>query len=287
MNINIQNIKKGVKALPHYPVYLRHYAYEKGVLKGSRNYQRFIILSRKRSGTNFLRYMLDGHPAIETFGELFMSNSFIPWTKRGFEFYKHSDRYVRQLRDNPVSFLHSAVFKNYPEEIKAVGFKIFPTHALDPETKPIWKHLKEDKELKVIYLIRENYLANLVSKKQAIETQQWISHKGPTKAAPVHFDAQYLEEKLQEHENVENYYRHYFRNSQMLELTYEELVANKRKWEKNILHFLGVPYRNLTPETSKQSKSTLSERIENYSELKTYFSGTKWERFFQDADADA
>ena len=283
MKVTTQHIEEGIEALKHYPAYLWHYAYEKEILKGTRDYQRFIILSRKRSGTNFLRYMLDGHPAIETFGELFMSNSFIPWQKHGFEFYKHSSNYLKRYREDPISFLHSAVFKNYPDSIKAVGFKIFPTHALDPEIKPIWRHLQEDKQLKIIYLIRVNYLASLVSKKQALQTQQWISHKGPTKAQPVHFNPKMLEEKLQEQENIEKYYRHYFRNSDVLEFTYEELVADRVHWEKKILNFLDVPYHTLTPQTSKQSKSSLRERIENYGELSDYFAGTKWERFFHES----
>jgi hypothetical protein len=48
-----------------------------------------------------------------------------------------------------------------------------------------------------------------------------------------------------------------------------------------IQSFLGVKLA-VTPQTHKQSNTKLSHSIENYHELKNYFTNTEWTEFFQE-----
>lgn len=44
---------------------------EKGIIKSHNQYQKFLVVSRGRSGSNFFMNLLQSHPNIRGFGELF------------------------------------------------------------------------------------------------------------------------------------------------------------------------------------------------------------------------
>ncbi len=50
-----------------------------GILPGSHQYTKFIILGRSRTGSNFLRGLLSSHPEILTTGEILRNPDQIDW----------------------------------------------------------------------------------------------------------------------------------------------------------------------------------------------------------------
>jgi hypothetical protein len=68
----------------------------------------------------------------------------------------------------------------------------------------------------------------------------------------------------------------------MLEVFYENLVAEQQAECDRILDFLGVCRRPLVTQIKKQRTRPLREVIENYHELKKHFAGTEWARFFDE-----
>src|SRR5690606_16569148 len=53
---------------------LRNLALDLGLVDGHTDYTRFIILARSRTGSNFLRGMLNSHPQVLTYGEIFRND---------------------------------------------------------------------------------------------------------------------------------------------------------------------------------------------------------------------
>jgi len=129
------------------------------------NYTRFILIGQARSGSTFLMALLDSHPAIKGFGELF---------------HKELQQRVWQSKnapaidqdDDPVEYLENNIFTVYPSHIQVVGFKLFSYHAIAGRWQKVWSYLQHP-ELKVIHLTRWNLLNQYLSLKLADRSSVW------------------------------------------------------------------------------------------------------------------
>jgi hypothetical protein len=101
---------------------LRNLALDLGVKAGHTNYVKFIVLSRSRVGSNLLRSLLNDHPAVEAFGEVFRSRDSLDWDHIG---HLQSGKLLPLFQKDPVTFLGNKLFRKYPAGTAAVGFKIF------------------------------------------------------------------------------------------------------------------------------------------------------------------
>src|SRR5262249_5361444 len=130
-----------------------------------------IILSMPRSGSNYLAYLLNSHPRVVCFGEIYDKRTVQgkpanEWIQRY--------RYVRAFRNRfPLFFLKTFVFHPYPKRFSTVGFRFFYRQAQD--TSSVLQYLLSLKSLKVIHLVRRNLLANLTSFRIAMKTNVWSS----------------------------------------------------------------------------------------------------------------
>ena len=68
----------------------------------------------------------------------------------------------------------------------------------------------------------------------------------------------------------------------MLSIYYEELVSHPEQTFREVTDFLGVGYRRPQTNLKKQNTMTLTQAIANYDELKSAFSGTEWQPFFDE-----
>ena len=91
-------------------------------MNGRMDYVKFIILSRARVGSNFLRGALNSHSQIVVYGELFQRLNAIRWELAG---YSRSRRMLSLYRTNPVQFLESQVFHPFPGRVRAVGLSFY------------------------------------------------------------------------------------------------------------------------------------------------------------------
>ena len=128
--------------------YVRRIALDTGVLRGHRNYSKFIILARSRTGSEYLRSLLGSHSQAYAFGELFQKPDELNWNFPDF-YRSRSERLLLQSR--PVLFLEQEIFRTYPKQIAAVGFKIFYYDAQDVNSRIVWTYLQSQRDLKVIH----------------------------------------------------------------------------------------------------------------------------------------
>ncbi|MBE0410697.1 MAG: sulfotransferase [Anaerolineales bacterium] len=253
-------------------------ALEFGLVPGHKGYTRFIILSRSRSGSNLLRGLLNSHSQVVTFSEMFKNPNIIGWDISG---YPNSGRVLDLFQKDTRLFIRKEVFKKFPKQIKAVGFKIFYYHAYGTELAPVWDYLKEDHRIHVIHLKRNNILKTHVSKKRAQITDNWINLTGERETAPkFKLDYEELLNDFTQTRAWEAEAEQFFKGHPKIEINYEQLVRDFAGEMTKIQAFLGLDYEQVFPQTHKQASKPLSATIENYLELKKRFADTPWEVFF-------
>lgn len=252
-----------------------------GVRKGRRDYNKFIILGRGRSGSNWLRTLLGSHGSVVIFGELFnkggLDQDHIGWGVRGYR----TTRDLLTLRaSDPTTFIREKVFAPMPKSIDAVGFKLFYHHAQDPDMRGIWEYLKS-LDLRVIHLERRNLLASVLSGAIAAETNQYstksqsLEQKSETRSLSYEACLGFFEQTLKWRDEYSAYF------PRTLSVYYEDMVDNCELQMQEIQDFLGVSRRPLTSSLRRQSKAPMSQTIRNFDELKARFAGTRYESFFE------
>lgn len=247
------------------------------------NYLRFIVLARSRTGSNFLRGLLNSHSKITIFGEIVADSSqdYVDWDVPGYE---QSGRISALRRQDPVLFLERQVFRTFLPDVSAVGFKIFYYHAQDNRWKHVWTYLQSSRALRVIHLKRWNILESLASRKRANLTNQWVETSvQPTQnCAPVSLTYKECLIEFLATVRWETEADLFFENHSMLQVYYKDLITRRDDVLCDIQTFLGVDCEILTPSTRKQSNQSLSQAISNYFELKEQFKGTRWQEFFEE-----
>jgi len=262
-----------------YP-YLQNMALDLGLLDGYKDYTRFIIIGRSRSGSNFLRGLLNSHKQIVVLGELFQNKTAIGWAYPG---YLQTQRDLAMFRQEPVLFLETKVFKRFPRRVLAVGFKIFYYHAQDESWKPVWNYLVEQKKIKVVHIKRKNILRTHLSRKLANMTDTWVNTSGNHQnQRVVSLDYEECLLDFSQTREWENSFDQYFCDHEKIEVFYEDLARDHPSEMGRIQEFLRVEREEVKPQTFKQSNQPLRQAILNYQELKERFTGSSWEPFFEE-----
>ncbi len=260
---------------------LGNLALQMGIIEGHLEYKKFIILGWPRTGSNFLRGLLNSHEQIIAFSEIFREYDSIDWGILGYN--SRSAQLLSLIQSDPIKFIETKIFKKYPKQISAVGFKIFYYHARNEAWEPIWPYLQKKQDLSIIHLKRRNILKTYLSEMRARQTGQWVNTAGnTTDHTPISLDYHASLEKFIAVREEEEKHDVFFENSRKLDVLYEELARNRVSESDRIQKFLGVEGRVLTPSTYKQTKRPLAETISNYFELKEKFKGTEWAAFFED-----
>jgi len=249
-------------------------------LYGHSDYAPFVILGRSRVGSNLLRGLLNAHPQVATFGEIFRERESFDWDHLG---YFQSSAMRGLAHRDPVAFLDAKVFGRYPTFVHAVGFKLFYYHARADREASVWPYLRDRTDVKVIHLKRRNLLQTHVSRKRAAQTGRWVDTAGnPDRAGRVVLDYQECLDDFVQTRAWEEESDRYFREHQTLQVEYERLAEDYRAESGRIQGFLGVDVRPVEPSTFQQARQPLSELIANHAELKERFAGTAWAEFFAD-----
>ncbi|MGC1506805.1 hypothetical protein [Ketobacter sp.] len=230
-------------------------------LFGGRDYQKFMVLTKSRTGSNLLLSYLNSHPNVYCEGE---------------KFWKLSGR-------NYKTILQSA-YRKQPAYIKAKGFKIFYYHPLDQETCDVWGDLARMEDIRVIHLQRRNVLKSHVSHKIAVANDQWMSThqgRGAAEKKKVYISVEELRDVFEKTESRAEAANTTFKNHKTITVFYEDFVRDPEVYQQ-ILDFLGMD--RLPPRTvlKRQNPEKLPDLVENYSELKAAYKDTRWASMFTD-----
>jgi LPS sulfotransferase NodH len=272
---------KAIRAVKRWWYDLRHVAEDVGLLPAHTGYTRFLILASARTGSTLLARSLNRHSQIVAYGEILRDKGFFP--ARFVEFGRSQGLY----QIDPVAFLERKVYRKYPQDVAAVGFKIFYGHAPRDTAwgQAVWKTLTEQKTIKVLHLKRRNLLRAHLSRQQAAETREWIHYSAGRSNHAVTLSysdtlAHFTRTRQQEME-----YAALFAGHPVIDVYYEDLAAVFENEMARLQAFLGVggaSHEVIRPPTHKRPSQRLSDQVANYQELKTQFQDSPWAEFFEE-----
>jgi uncharacterized protein YdcH (DUF465 family) len=251
-------------------------------LPQDRNYQKFLLLSRGRMGSNFLLTLLNNHPELVCYFE--------PFRKK----FKEKRRLA--IEQDGKHYLEYNFFKPFPKYINAVGIKMFYTHGRYPQLDesntgitsygPVWDYFVERLSIKVIQLTRANLLRVYLSEQKAKQSGDWHNFRGSNKfknnIGPIELDYEHCRKAFQHIKQREMEFSELFRGHEKLDIQYDQLTTNRQETLREIQRFLGVTELHLTTPLMKQNSDSLADNITNYEELKAKFKGSEWEHFFEE-----
>ncbi|HXQ24185.1 MAG TPA: hypothetical protein VN812_21060 [Candidatus Acidoferrales bacterium] len=229
---------------------------------------RFVLAGTPRSGSNWLISALRGHPDIVCEGEVLDD----PYLKDHPEFAADLPRGLANLWQPARSGQ------------RAVGFKLFYFHCWDyyQEKRGIWSTLRDDKDIRIVLLTRNNLLALALSWKKARLTGQWLIRERPVGEAtqPLELDPAELWQMFEHIEAGMRRMDQIFLGHPQLRVTYEVFFGDPVSHLNDIQDFLGVARRPLRAELLKQETAPLHHAIRNFAALKQAFADTRFSHFF-------
>lgn len=245
-----------------YSVFLKKKEDLNNSLFGDKDYKKFVIISRSRTGSTLLMALLNKHSNVICEGELF-----------------------KDLNGKSCLEIWNDFYSNKPKKIKHVGFKLFYYHPFD-EDKKIWDLIKEDKTITIIHLTRKNYLEAYLSQKIGEKTKKWTEskykqHNLSLEDKVVNLDFNACNETFEKIANYESETVERFKGHKFIEIDYQDLNSDKEKTIFSIFEKLGLANEPVEAVNKKQNAEPLEKLIENYSELKKSFANSKWAYLFE------
>lgn len=252
------------------------------------NIEKFIILTHGRAGSTFLQQLLDSHPSIACYEEIFnvsanSPGSFYSFCKRHYP--KISKLFLREkIASSSLNFPLAFLFKRYIRHVygtaqkSKVGFKLIHDQLL--HYRPLISWVAEN-AIPIIHLQRRNYLKATLSLIIARDSGVYVSSSVSLKKShkvivnPVRLlqgTSNLLAEKVQ--------CELLTRNNPSLTIYYEDLFDKQASTVQRIMDFLGIEDPSFrTPDIVKTNPEKISELVENYEEVTRAFAGTPWEKY--------
>lgn len=207
-----------------------------------------VVLSRSRTGSNFLMGLLNNHPKIKFKGEIF---------KKGFE------STPKEVVENNFEDANS---------FDLIGFKIFYYHATEyGGCYSALEKLEKNFEIKYVHLVRNNVPRSVISAEIAKKTHEWhlkeSQSKLPVDNKKVIIDPMVLEKQIKVTKNNWTKAKEFLASRDSIEIEYESLTSNTSYQMSEVFSWLKVPVLSVSSWAQKQNPEPISELVENYSEI--------------------
>jgi LPS sulfotransferase NodH len=252
------------------------------------DYERFIILGQERTGSNLLLLLLSSHPNARTFGEVFNPSEDV--RRRSIGPARPPD-----LAENPAEYLANCIYRAYPEHIRAVGFKLFYSHARNKEWKAAWAYLRRT-GVRVIHITRRNLLDRYLSLQLALSSEEWIALDGneSTYYEPIPLNAKACLRDFQRSVSLQQRMDQFFVHNPKLTVIYEDLCNDMTGECQRVQAFLGLEPMTLSSTLKKQRTQSKREIIANFDDLKETIAAwvskgwakEEWLGFFEEEACD-
>lgn len=221
------------------------------------NFNRAILLTSPRSGSEMLIYALNTHPLIRAESELIGD-------------------YIRRHGDVPKLPLLQMF---YDEQRLLKDDRTYMFKAMyDDLDRACWNWIKEN-NIKVIHLVRDDQLRRVVSH-EFMRRMKEIGRKSAKAfekipAAQLEVDVNWILNNLRENIKEVELHREKIKSLPFIEVHYTEMVSEEGKEIEElpealvvkIIKFLGIDYPQLKTALKKQNPKNLKEMIINYEKL--------------------
>jgi LPS sulfotransferase NodH len=243
---------------------------------------KFVILTDQRSGSTWLVDILNSHPEVIAFSELFIENT--KKNKPTWAGEKDVLLWRAYIRKSKSIFKHLRPFSclrylnyiyAYKQSINAIGFKLMYHQLWHCPEILVYLLLKK---AKVVHLIRSNILDVIISKEASLIRGSFHSINNVSQVQ-VKLNTSNLLKRLRWLDTKIKLAKRIFSCSGVpyIEVEYEKLKSNPSSFN-DILNFLGIEPGKQKLETPlrKLSKGSHMEIIANYEEVKKALKNTKY-----------
>lgn len=236
-----------------------------------------IIVAAKRTGSTFLQEVLNSHPNITCYDEMFMRYNKNKKRRGQFLYYYMKTegysvkQYINWLFSNNGSIL----------------FRLMYPHA--EKNKNIIECI-QNQNIPVIHLIRKNKISHYISS----ETK---------KQNKIKVDISKMKKKMEEAERKNDKYKKIFKDNDYIEIFYEDMFGKvegdkdevkqygafnirstqktflSEKYTKKICDFLNVQYKEMFCNITKRNHWDIWKHVKNGDEIKKNLKNTKWKDF--------
>jgi LPS sulfotransferase NodH len=243
----------------------------------------FVILTTQRSGSSWLVDLLDDHPGVAAYAEMFrVTDTTVP-DYGADDVPRFEDTLgpvtsstARNLAGRRYRYLRGLA-RAHPGS-QAVGFKLMYDQARD---HPGLLTLLALRRARFVHLVRRDILGGIASFDRAEQIGRWRFHEGdPVPRARVRVDPLDLLRRLDAREREIEGFRRRLRRlpARVLEVTYEDLCGRRDDVLQHVLRFLGVePSRTeLRSSLVRSAPESTSTAIENFEEVREVLAGTRY-----------
>jgi LPS sulfotransferase NodH len=247
-----------------------------------------MITCPARTGSTMLVHLLRSHPEICSHGEVFSPHQIAGirgiYAQKGREEPGFLERLAVERDRDLTKFLYKIVLDSQGK--KAVGFKLKHDELVLPEYKALLEEIVNDLDFHIVHLRRENllrrylshYIANHVTHVTMAIRGEVIPDVPRVELDPHECQKDFETVRSRELEFVELFAQH-----PSFSISYEEMVAGDAERIRALLDFMGVSPWKLTTATRRLGCDDLRRAIANFDELRTYFAGTPYSEFFEQA----
>jgi len=244
---------------------------------------KFVVLSTQRSGSTWVVDMLNSHPKVLTYSELFMhggegkpkwgAEKDIPY----WQTFARNEGGGRLARIFKLWRYLGRVYEERPG-IEAIGFKLMYsqlTRVARPLMPALWL-----RRARIIHLLRRNAL-DVVLSKEAGEARRGRLHArsgDEIETVRIRLSTDDLLDRMTAHDRQIEGARVRFKHVGVpyTEVFYEDLVANEKQGFDSLFRFLGVEPAPVSSSLQKVNPTEHDELIENYAEVRDALEGTKF-----------
>lgn len=230
-----------------YRILRRSFRNSSNRLFGNKNYKKFIIITYARTGSNLLMSYMDSHKNVEAKGELF-----------------------RNLEGKTTKQVWNGFFNYKNRKISNAGFKLFYTHPFHTDDRSVWEIIENDRDIRIIHLVRKNKLRTYISGEIAKKTDKWTRKKNSkisTNDKRLEIDFSDFETRVSKIDQFEKEARERFKNHDFLEVCYEDLVSEKDNTMNAIFDFLSVERSLSKTSYKKQNSESLKDLVINFDDF--------------------
>lgn len=226
----------------------------------------FIILTTPRSGSSWLGSLLDDHPDVDVYGELFLHHS-IP------------EKYKDVRQKDPLKFfeyrqqnqgLRPSITHRYLDDVftspkQACGFKVMAGQFLKHPELILYCNTFNIKVVYLNRLLEERALSYAVA--QHREHFHQLKEQGDEK--PITLDSAFIEKFLKRQKMLQNGLNLYMKalNCPIINLAYNDLDTHQQTSLDKVYRFLGIQPHVARSSFQKISEKNYTDIITNYDEI--------------------
>lgn len=245
---------------------------------------RFVVVATQRTGSTWLSDMLDSHPAIAAYEELFLQAEAHDrtWGRTDWEFF-HAYYARHATRQWPLARVFWSV--RYLEELyaprpgaEAVGLKLMYSQL---RAYPWLLPYIALRRVRVVHLVRTNLLDLLLSRRTAeVRRQYHALASDAVDRSAVRLQADQIVFQLESLQRSIDRIRLILRllPAPSIEISYEELGVGHGGLD-DVVRFLNVVPQRLSSRLTKLNQDTKRALIANYDEVERVLRGTRFQHF--------